>query len=56
MTTTFATDNDFDNARLTQAGFEIIAATTRTWSDGATETEILWGRHDTPITETDLPF
>jgi hypothetical protein len=48
-------DTDFDNARMTALGYEIIAIETRQWPDGITETEMVWGRDDT-ITEADLPY
>lgn len=50
------TDNGYDNARMTAAGYEIIAVETWTWQDGVSETEILWGRDEQPIGEADLPY
>jgi len=44
------------NARMTNAGYEIIAIETYRWPDGVIETEILWGRDEPPITEDELPF
>jgi hypothetical protein len=55
MTLIRHSDNDFDNARMTALGYEIIAVETRSWPDGVTETEMVWGRDDT-IAESDLPF
>ena len=55
MTLIRHSDNDFDNARMTALGYEIIAIETHAWPDGITETEIVWGRDDT-ITEADIPF
>jgi hypothetical protein len=55
MTLIRHSDNDFDNARMTALGYEIIAIETHTWPDGVTETEIVWGRDDT-ISEADLSF
>lgn len=49
-------DNGYDNARMTAAGYEILAIETHRWSDGGTETEILWTQEDTPITESEIPF
>jgi len=48
-------DTDFDNARMSALGYEIIAIETHAWPDGITETEIVWGRDDT-ITEGDIRF
>lgn len=50
------TDNDFDNIRMTAAGYEIVAIETYRWDDGQTETEILWGRDELPITDADIPY
>ena len=55
MTLIRHSDNDFDNARMSALGYEIIAIETRSWPDGVTETEIIWGRDDT-ITEADIRF
>jgi hypothetical protein len=55
MTSIRCTDNDFDNARMNNAGFEIIAIETYNWPDGHSETEILWGK-DGPLEERELPF
>ncbi len=56
MTSIRCTDNDFDNRRMTAAGFQIIAIETYRWSDEQSETEILWGRDEPPITEQELPY
>ena len=51
------TDNDFDNTRMTAAGYEIIAIETYRWDDGQTETEIPGtatnSRSPTPTSPTD---
>lgn len=49
MTTIRCTENDFDNTRMTAAGYEIIAVETCRWDDGHTETEILWGKEEQSI-------
>ncbi|CAH2605959.1 conserved protein of unknown function (plasmid) [Rhodovastum atsumiense] len=56
MTVVRCADCTFDNTRMRTAGYEIIAIETHAWNDGVTETEILWGRDDTAITEADLPY
>ena len=44
------------NAAMTEAGYDIIAIESYRWPDGVTETEILWGRDELPITADELPF
>ena len=44
------------NAAMTKAGYDIVAIETCRWPDGVIETEILWGRDESPITEGELPF
>ena len=44
------------NAAMTEAGYEIIAIETYRWPAGVTETEILWGRDEPPITADEMPF
>ncbi len=45
------------SAAMTEAGYDIIAIETYRWPDSVTETEILWGRDEPPITEAELlPF
>ena len=56
MTIIRHTDCPATNAAMTEAGYEIIAIETSHWPDGVTETEILWGRDEPPITEAELPF
>ena len=48
-------DNEFDNARMTSLGYEVVASETTSWPDGVTETELVWGRDDT-ISASDLPY
>jgi len=55
MTIIRCTDNDYDNTRMNTAGFEIIAVETYNWSDGYSETEILWGKEG-PIEKRELPY
>jgi hypothetical protein len=55
MTLIRHSDNDFDNARMTSLGYEVLAIETTTWPDGITESEVVWGRDDT-ISASDLPF
>ena len=56
MTTIRCTDCEFHNTRMTDAGYEIIGLETYHWHDGHTETEILWGRDEHPITADELPY
>ena len=56
MTIIRCTENDFDNACMTDAGYEIIAIETYRWDDGHTETEILWGKDEQPIDESEVPY
>ena len=44
------------NAVMTEAGHDIVAIETYRWPDGVIETEILWGRDESPITEAEVPF
>ena len=55
MTITRCTDNEFNNARMTAAGYKIIAIETYSWPDGWSETEIVWAK-DGPIDERELPY
>ena len=50
------TDNDFDNTRMTAAGYEVIAVETYRWDDGHSETEILWGKDGLPLDAGEVPF
>ena len=54
ITITRCIDNEFNNARMTAAGYEIIAIETWSWPDGWSETEIVWAK-DGPIDERELP-
>ncbi len=56
MTIVRCTDCAFHNARMSTAGYDIIAIETYRWQDGVTETEILWGREEPPIEESEVPF
>ena len=56
MTIIRRTDCAFLNAAMTEAGYDIIAIESYRWPDGVTETEILWGREEPPITEAEVPF
>lgn len=56
MTIVRCIDCEYDNARMTDGGFEIICVEDYRWPDGHTETEILWTREEPPISECDLPF
>ncbi len=56
MTIIRCIDCAFDNVRMTDAGYEIIAVEDHRWADGHTETEILWGRDEPLIGERDLPY
>ena len=56
MTFIRCADCAFDNTRMTAAGYDIIAAETYQWGDGHTETEILWGRDDHPISDIEVPY
>ena len=49
-------ENDFDNTRMINTGYEIIAIETYRWNDGHAETEILWSKEEPPITDSELPF
>jgi hypothetical protein len=49
MTIIRCIDCEFDNTRMTGAGFEIIGIEDYRWADGHLETEILWGRDEPPI-------
>ena len=49
-------NNDFDNTRMNASGFEILAIETYHWTDGSTETEILWAKDEQPITDSDILF
>jgi hypothetical protein len=55
MTIIRCTDNDCDNTRMNNAGYEIIAIETYDWPDGYSETEIIWAK-DGPIEERELPY
>jgi hypothetical protein len=55
MTIIRCTENDYDNARMNAAGYDIIAIETYNWPDGHSETEILWGK-DGPIDKCELPY
>ena len=48
-------ENEYNNTRMNDAGFEIIAIETYNWADGYSETEILRGKEG-PIEERELPF
>ena len=48
-------DCEPDSARMTEAGYEIIAIEDHRWPDGHTEIEILWARDEPPISQHDLP-
>ncbi len=56
MTIIRCIDCEFDNVRMTDAGYEIIGIEDHRWADGHTETEILWGRDEPPIGEHNLPY
>jgi len=56
MTIIRCIDCAYDNARMTSAGFEIIGIEDYCWADGHTETEILWGKDEPPISEEELPW
>ena len=56
MTIVRCTDSHFDNARMTAAGYEIIAIETYHWDDGHSETEILWGKDEPRIYASEVPF
>ena len=56
MTIIRCNENDFDNARMINAGYEIIAIETYRWDDGRAETEVLWGKEEPPIVESEIPF
>jgi hypothetical protein len=56
MTIVRCIDCEFDNARMTAGGFEIICIEDYRWPDRHAETEILWARDEAPISEHDLPF
>lgn len=56
MTIIRCTDCAFDNARMTEAGYDIIAIETWIWDDGDTETEILWAKDEQPIEASEVPF
>ena len=56
MTIIRCTDCAFDNARMTDAGYDIIAIETWRWDDGGTETEILWGKAEQPIEASEVAF
>jgi hypothetical protein len=56
MTIIRCTNGEFDNIRMTNAGYEIIAIEDYRWRDGHTESEILCGKDVEPIAEADLPF
>jgi len=56
MTIIRCIDCAYDNARMTKADFEIIGIEDYRWADGHTETEILWGKDELPISEEDLPW
>ena len=56
MTIIRHTDCAVLNTAMTEAGYEIIAIETYHWPDGVIETEILWGRDESPITEAEVPF
>ena len=56
MTIIRHTDFTVLNIAMTEAGYDIIAVETYRWPDGVTETEILWGRDELPITADELPF
>ena len=56
MTIIRRTDCAFLNAAMTEAGYDIIAIETYRWPDGVAETEILWGRDESPISEDEVPF
>jgi len=55
MTIIRCAENEYNNTRMNDAGFEIIAIETYNWADGYSETEILWGKEG-PIEERELPF
>ena len=56
MTIIRCTDCAFDNARMTDAGYDIIAIETWRWDDGGTETEILRGKVKQPIEASEVAF
>ena len=56
MTIIRHTDCPATNAPMTEAGYDIIAIETYRWPDGVAETEILWGRDESPISEDEMPF
>ena len=56
MTIIRHSDSPALNAAMTAAGYEIIAIETYRWPDGVTETKILWGRDEPPITADEMPF
>ncbi len=56
MTIIRRTDCPALNAAMTEAGYDIVAIETYLWPDGVIETEILWGRDESPITEAEVPF
>jgi hypothetical protein len=55
MTIIRCAENEYNNTRMNEAGFEIIAIETYNWADGYSETEILWSKEG-PIEEHELPF
>jgi hypothetical protein len=56
MNTTRCSDNEYDNARMTAASYEILAIETYRWNDGHTETEILWTKEEQPIAASEVPY
>jgi hypothetical protein len=56
MTIIRRTNNEFDNARMNAAGYEILAVEDYHWDDGHIESEILWAKDEQPIAEGEVPY